>query len=156
MSILENIRIGNINATDEEVFEVAKIAGCEEFIQELPEKYETAIGENGAKLSGGQRQRISIARALLKDAPIVVLDEISSALDLENEMKIQEGLLTLIEGKTVVVISHRMRSIENADKIVVMNEGTVEATGTHDDLMQYSPTYQTLVEHSKSAEEFSY
>lgn len=125
-SIMENIRLGRLDASDEEVIRAAKLAGCNEFVSRLPDTYQTIIGENGAKLSGGERQRLSIARAILKDAPIIILDEIAASLDVETEVQIQTGLNHLIQGKTVIVISHRLKSIENADKIVVMKAGTVE------------------------------
>lgn len=155
-SILENIRFGNKNASDEQVKEAARLANCEEFIEKLPEKYDTLIGENGSKLSGGERQRISIARAFLKNAPIILLDEISASLDVENEMKIQESLNKLIKNKTVIVISHRLKSIENVDKIVVLNNGEVETFGTHKELIEKSKTYNNLISKTKSAEEFIY
>ncbi len=128
-SIMENIRLGRLDASDEEVIRAAKLAGCNEFVSRLPDTYQTIIGENGTKLSGGERQRLSIARAILKDAPIIILDEIAASLDVETEVQIQTGLNHLIQGKTVIVISHRLKSIENADKIVVMKAGTVEACG---------------------------
>lgn len=124
-SIMENIRLGRLDASDEEVIRAAKLAGCNEFVSRLPDTYQTIIGENGTKLSGGERQRLSIARAILKDAPIIILDEIAASLDVETEVQIQTGLNHLIQGKTVIVISHRLKSIENADKIVVMKAGTV-------------------------------
>ena len=126
-TVMENIRLGRHGATDEEVRAAAKAANCEEFIQRLPEGYDTPIGENGARLSGGERQRISIARALLKDAPIILLDEATASLDVENETKVQEALSRLLAGKTVLVIAHRMRTVEAADKIVVLAEGRVPA-----------------------------
>lgn len=129
-SILENIRVGRKDATDEEVIEVAKLAECDEFVQKLPEGYNTVIGENGELLSGGQRQRISIARALLKDADVILLDEATSFLDVENETKIQKALSTLIKNKTVMIIAHRMRTIANADKIVVLDDGKIAEQGT--------------------------
>ncbi|MDO5725978.1 MAG: ABC transporter ATP-binding protein [Tissierellia bacterium] len=155
-SVMENIRIGNINASDEEVMNAAKIAGCEEFIDNLPEKYNTFIGENGAKLSGGERQRLSIARALLKDAPIILLDEIAASLDVENEFKLQQGLNRLIKDKTVIIISHRMKSIENVDKIVLLNAGLIDSIGRHDELLEKSELYRNLIEKSKKTEEFKY
>lgn len=155
-SILENIRFGNKDATDEQVKEAARLANCEEFIEKLPEKYDTLIGENGSKLSGGERQRISIARAFLKNAPIVLLDEISASLDVENEMKIQESLNKLIKDKTVLVISHRMKSIENVDKIIVMENGKIESQGTHSELLEKSKVYNTMVRNSNLTENYSY
>ena len=155
-SILENIRFGDKNATDEQVKEAARLANCEEFIEKLPEKYNTLIGENGSKLSGGERQRISIARAFLKNAPIILLDEISASLDVENEMKIQESLNKLIKNKTVLVISHRMKSIENANKIIVMENGKIESQGNHNELLEKSKVYNTMVKNSSLAENYSY
>mgnify|MGYP001017538034 FL=1 len=155
-SILENIRFGDKNATDEQVKEAARLANCEEFIEKLPEKYETLIGENGSKLSGGERQRISIARAFLKNAPIILLDEISASLDVENEMKIQESLNKLIKNKTVLVVSHRMKSIENVNKIIVMENGKIESQGSHIELLEKSKVYKTMVSKSNLAENYSY
>ena len=155
-SILENIRIGKKTATDEEVIQAARLANCEEFIRRLPDGYKTMIGENGATLSGGERQRLSIARAFLKDSPIIILDEIAASLDVENEKKIQDSLNRLILDKTVVIISHRLKSVENADRIVVIDCGRVEASGTHLELLKASPTYNNLVEKAKLTEEFQY
>lgn len=155
-SIMENIRIGNKNATDAQVKEAARLANCEEFINALPAGYDTVIGENGAALSGGERQRLSIARAFLKNAPIIILDEIAASLDVDNEKKIQESLNALIAGKTVIIISHRLRSIENVDKIVVINEGKVEAAGKHEELLLDSATYRNLVEKARLVEAFKY
>ena len=155
-SILENIRFGDKNATDEQVKEAARLANCEEFIEKLPEKYDTLIGENGSKLSGGERQRISIARAFLKNAPIILLDEISASLDVENEMKIQESLNKLIKNKTVLVVSHRMKSIENVNKIIVMENGKIESQGSHIELLEKSKVYKTMVTKSNLAENYSY
>ena len=155
-SVMENIRIGRLDATDEEVKEAARMANCMDFIDEMPEGFHTAIGENGQELSGGQRQRLSIARAFLKDAPILILDEIASSLDVENERAIQQSLNHLIQNKTVVIISHRLKSVEKADKIVVLNKGKVEGEGRHDELMKTSPTYRNLIEKSEMAEAFVY
>ncbi len=129
-TVMENIRLGRHGATDEEVLAAAKAANCDEFVEKLPDGYKTLIGENGTKLSGGERQRISIARALLKDAPIVLLDEATASLDVENETKIQDALSRLLAGKTVLVIAHRMRTVEAADKIVVLKDGKVAEEGT--------------------------
>ena len=129
-SILENIRVGKKDATDEEVLAAARLANCDEFALKLPKEYQTEIGENGSELSGGERQRISIARAFLKDAPIILLDEASASLDVENETAIQEALSRLIQNKTVVVIAHRMRTVSGADKIVVLSDGTIVEEGS--------------------------
>lgn len=155
-SVMENIRIGRLDATDEEVKEAARMANCMDFIDDMPEGFDTAIGENGQELSGGQRQRLSIARAFLKDAPILILDEITSSLDVENERIIQQSLNRLIQNKTVVIISHRLKSVEKADKIVVLNKGKVEGEGRHDELLKTSPTYRNLIEKSEMAEAFVY
>jgi ATP-binding cassette subfamily B protein IrtB len=128
-SVLENIRIGKPEATDEEVKKAAALANCEEFVEKLEDGYDTLIGENGANLSGGERQRLSIARAFLKDAPIIILDEIVASLDVDNEKKIQDSLNKLTKDKTVLIISHRLKSIQNVDKIVVIDEGIVESQG---------------------------
>ena len=132
---MENIRLGKHGATDEEVRAAAAAANCDEFVGKLPQGYDTPIGENGAKLSGGERQRISIARALLKDAPIVLLDEATASLDVENETKVQGALSRLLAGKTVLVIAHRMRTVENADKIVVLAESKVVEEGSPAELL---------------------
>ena len=153
---MENIRIGRQNATDEEVMAAAKLANCEEFISELSQGYNTIIGENGAELSGGERQRLSIARAFLKNAPILILDEIAASLDVDNEKKIQDSLNKLVKNKTVLIISHRMKSIENADKIVVLDKGRVESQGTHAELLKTSEVYKNLIKKSQSAESFVY
>lgn len=132
---MENIRLGKHGATDEEVIAAARAANCEEFVEKLPDGYNTFIGENGAKLSGGERQRISIARALLKNAPIVLLDEATASLDVENETKVQGALSRLLAGKTVLVIAHRMRTVEAADKIVVLTDGAVAEEGRPEELL---------------------
>ncbi|MGF6365592.1 ABC-type multidrug transport system fused ATPase/permease subunit [Aequitasia blattaphilus] len=129
-TILENIRIGNPNATDKEVKEAARLANVDEFAEKLPDKWNSQIGENGCELSGGERQRISIARAFLKQAPIILLDEATASLDVENETLIQSALSRLIQDKTVLVIAHRMRTISGAGKIVVLKEGQVVEEGT--------------------------
>ena len=145
-TVMENIRLGRHGATDEEVQAAAKAANCEEFIGRLPEGYDTPIGENGARLSGGERQRISIARALLKDAPIILLDEATASLDVENETKVQEALSRLLAGKTVLVIAHRMRTVEAADKIVVLAEGRVAEEGSPAELMARGGLFCRMVE----------
>lgn len=134
-TVMENIRLGRRDASDAEVLAAAAAANCDEFVGKLPKGYETAIGENGAKLSGGERQRISIARALLKDAPIVLLDEATASLDVENETKVQAALSRLLTGKTVLVIAHRMRTVEGADKVVVLKEGSVVEEGSPAELL---------------------
>ena len=133
-TVKENIRLGRRGASDEEVYAAAKAANCDEFVSKLSKGYDTPIGENGVKLSGGERQRISIARALLKDAPIVLLDEATASLDVENETKVQGALSRLLSGKTVLVIAHRMRTIEAADKIVVLSQGKVVEQGRPEEL----------------------
>ncbi len=147
-SIKDNIRIGKMGATDEEIVRAARIARCDEFIARMPEGLDTVIGENGERLSGGERQRISIARAILKDAPIILMDEATASLDVENERLIQEALSELIREKTVVIIAHRMRTIRGADKIVLLNEGRVEAVGTDEELQARSATYREMLEKS--------
>lgn len=134
-TVMENIRLGKHGATDEEVLAAAAAANCHEFVNKLPQGYETPIGENGARLSGGERQRISIARALLKNAPIVLLDEATASLDVENETKVQGALSNLLAGKTVLVIAHRMRTVEAADKIIVLSEGKVMEGGNPEELI---------------------
>lgn len=155
-TVMENIRIGRKDASDEEVMEAARKAHCDDFIVKLPEGYQTLIGENGSKLSGGERQRLSIARAFLKDAPILLLDEISASLDVENEMAIQKSLNTLMKNKTVVIISHRMKSIENVNQIVVFEDGRVNGIGRHEELMTRSKLYRNLVEKSSLTEAYVY
>ena len=134
-TVMENIRLGKHGASDEEVLAAAQAANCDEFVNKLPQGYSTPIGENGAKLSGGERQRISIARALLKNAPIVLLDEATASLDVENETKVQGALSRLLEGKTVLVIAHRMRTVEAADKIIVLADGKVAEEGSPKELI---------------------
>ncbi len=155
-SVMDNIRIGKADATDEEVMKAAKLANCSDFIEKLPDGYKTMIGENGSKLSGGERQRISIARAFLKNAPIILLDEISSSLDVENELKIQSSLNKLIEDKTVIIVSHRLKSVEKADKIVVIDRGRVDNIGSHSELLENSKLYGRLIEKSDLTESFVY
>ncbi|WP_455100445.1 ABC transporter ATP-binding protein [Parvimonas micra] len=145
-SIKDNIKIGKKNATDEEITRAAKIARCDDFINKMPEGIDTIIGENGQRLSGGERQRISIARAILKDAPIILLDEATASLDVENESLIQEALSELIKEKTVIVIAHRLRTIRNADKIVLLNAGKIEAVGTDSELCKSSEFYKAMLE----------
>jgi ATP-binding cassette subfamily B protein len=143
-SVMENIRIGKSGATDEEVMEAARLANCEEFVNLLPDKYNTNIGENGSELSGGERQRISIARAFLKDAPVILLDEATASLDAENETAIQEALSRLIKNKTVLIIAHRMRTIANADNIVVLKDGVVAEQGSPEYLSGFDSIYSRM------------
>ena len=145
-TVMENIRLGKRGATDEEVRAAAKAANCDEFVHRIPQGYNTPIGENGAKLSGGERQRISIARALLKDAPIVLLDEATASLDVENETRVQGALSRLLVGKTVLVIAHRMRTVEAADKIIVLADGRVAEEGTPAELMNKNGLYHRMVD----------
>lgn len=145
-TILENIHLGRKNATDEEVLAVAKLANCDEFAEKLPDKWNTAIGENGCALSGGERQRISIARAFLKDAPIIMLDEATASLDVENETLIQIALSRLIRNKTVLIIAHRMRTVVGADKIVVLSDGVVAEQGAPDTLYASKGLYTHMVD----------
>ena len=145
-TVMENIRIGRKDATNEEVMQAARMANCEEFIRALPDGYNTPIGENGSKLSGGERQRISIARAFLKNAPIILLDEATASLDVENETVIQEALSNLIQDKTVLIIAHRMRTIANADKIVVLKDGVVAEQGDPIDLMRADSIFRHMAE----------
>ena len=143
-SIRENIRMGNLNASDEEVEEVAKRAGCDEFIRKLEHGYDTLVGTAGGSLSGGERQRITIARAMLKNAPIVILDEATAAMDPENEAEIQRALSSLTKGKTLIIIAHRLSTIVDADQIVVVNHGRIEAAGRQEELLLQCPLYQEM------------
>ena len=145
-TVMENIRLGRRGATDEEVLAAAEAARCEEFIRKLPQGYQTVIGENGSTLSGGERQRISIARALLKNAPVILLDEATASLDVENESAVQEALSRLLQGKTVLVIAHRMRTVAGADHIVVLENGRVAQQGTPAELMEQGGLYRRMVE----------
>ena len=145
-TILENIRVGRKDATDDEVIHAAKLAECDEFVAKLPDGYNTVIGENGELLSGGQRQRISIARALLKDANVILLDEATSFLDVENESKIQKALSELIKNKTVIIIAHRMRTIANVDKIVVLDDGRIAEQGSPDELIANDGLFKRMVD----------
>lgn len=152
-TVMENIRLGKRGASDEEVLAAAKAANCDEFVNLLPQGYATPIGENGAKLSGGERQRISIARALLKDSPIVLLDEATASLDVENETKVQAALSRLLEGKTVLVIAHRMRTVAGADHIVVLDNGHIVEQGSPSELMEKNGIYRRMVDlQSESAQ----
>lgn len=145
-TVMENIRVGRKNASDEDVIAAAQAAHCHEFIEKLPDGYQTVIGENGSTLSGGECQRLSIARALLKDAPVILLDEATASLDVDNETEIQEAITRLIKGKTVLIIAHRMRTVENADRIVVLDGGVVAESGTHEKLMQANGLYRKMAD----------
>lgn len=145
-TILENIRIGRKDATDEEVIAAAKLANVDAFAEKLPEQWNSNVGENGCALSGGERQRISIARAFLKDAPIILLDEATASLDVENETAIQEALSRLIQNKTVLIIAHRMRTVSSADKIVVLKEGTVAEEGSPAELLHQGGLFAHMVQ----------
>ena len=145
-SIKENIRLGKPSATDEEVYKAAKEACCDEFVNRLENGYNTNVGNAGGKLSGGQKQRISIARAILKNAPIVILDEATAFTDPENEDKIQKSIAKLTEGKTLLVIAHRLSTIKNADKISIVKEGHIIAEGTHERLLQMNKLYRNMWE----------
>ena len=144
-TVMENIRVGKKDATDEEVLKAARLANCDEFVRELPEGYDTMIGENGSELSGGERQRISIARAFLKDAPIILLDEATASLDVENETKVQSALSRLIKDKTVMVIAHRMRTVAGANKIVVLSDGRVAEQGSPEELLKSGGVFADMV-----------
>lgn len=143
-TIMENIRIGKKDATDDEVILAAKLANCDEFADKLENEYDTMIGENGCELSGGERQRISIARAFLKDASIILLDEATASLDVDNETMVQESISKLIKNKTVLIIAHRMRTVAAADRIVVLKDGVVAENGTPEELMQLDGIYNHM------------
>ena len=143
-TIMENIRLGRKGATDEEVLAAARLANCDEFAEKLPDKWNTNIGENGCELSGGERQRISIARAFLKDAPIILLDEATASLDVENETAIQTALSRLIKNKTVLIIAHRMRTVAGADKIVVLSDGVVAEQGSPNELLHKDRIFKRM------------
>ena len=145
-TIMENIRIGKKDATDEEVMQAARLAHCEEFVEKLPDKWNTMVGENGSELSGGERQRISIARAFLKDAPIILMDEATASLDVDNESLIQESISNLIQNKTVLIIAHRMRTVDGADKIVVLKDGVVAEQGSPAELKKQNGIYHHMME----------
>jgi len=150
-TIMENIRLGRREATDQEVLEAARAAQCDEFIRKLPQGYQTVIGENGSTLSGGERQRISIARALLKDAPVILLDEATASLDVENESAVQAALSRLVQNKTVLIIAHRMRTVAHADHIVVLKDGKVAEQGTPAQLMEQKGLYHHMVQLQKES-----
>ena len=154
-SIKENIRLGNPDATDEEVYAAAKAACCDEFIQKLDNGYDTMAGDAGNRLSGGEKQRISIARMILKNAPIVILDEATAFTDQENEEKIQQSIAALTKGKTLLVIAHRLSTIKNADQIIVLQNGQVENTGTHQQLLDSDSLYRDMWEAHIGAQNWS-
>lgn len=155
-TIMENIRIGKKDATDEEVMEAAGLANCIDFVEKLPDQWNTMIGENGSELSGGERQRISIARAFLKDAPIILMDEATASLDVDNESAIQESISKLIQNKTVLIIAHRMRTVDGVDKIVVLKDGTVAEQGTPEQLKQQNGIYKHMVDLQLQSEQWKY
>ncbi len=154
-TVMENIRIGRKNATDEEVMEAARLANCDEFVEKLPKKWNSNIGENGSALSGGERQRISIARAFLKDAPIILLDEATASLDVENETAIQSALSKLIKDKTVLLIAHRMRTVAGADKVIVLSQGTVAEQGDPKKLLGQNGIYTRMVKLQTESQNWS-
>lgn len=153
-SLLENIRLGNPKATDEEVKAAAKAAQCEEFINKLPQGYDTPAGEAGKRLSGGEKQRIAIARMMLKNAPIVILDEATASIDPENEYLIQQAISELTRGKTIITIAHRLATIQNADQILVVDDGRIAECGTHDELIQKEGIYKKFTEIREQAEDW--
>ena len=155
-TIMENIRIGKKDATDEEVMEAARLANCTDFVEKLPDQWDTMIGENGSELSGGERQRISIARAFLKDAPIILMDEATASLDVDNESAIQESISKLIQNKTVLIIAHRMRTVDGVDKIVVLKDGTVAEQGMPEQLKQQNGIYKHMVDLQLQSEQWKY
>lgn len=155
-TVMENIRIGKKDATDEEVMAAARLANCEDFVEKMPEKWNSMIGENGSELSGGERQRISIARAFLKDAPIILMDEATASLDVDNESLIQESISKLIRNKTVLVIAHRMRTVDGVDKIVVLKDGKVAEQGTPEELRKANGIYKHMAEMQLSSDQWKY
>ena len=155
-TIMENIRIGKKDATDQEVMAAAKLAHCDEFVENMPDQWNTMIGENGSELSGGQRQRISIARVFLKDAPIILMDEATASLDVDNESMIQESISKLIENKTVLIIAHRMRTVDGVDQIVVLKDGVVFEQGKPQDLKQQNGIYKHMVEMQMQSHNWKY
>ncbi len=155
-TIMENIRIGKKDATDEEVMAAAKLANCMQFIEKLPDKWNTMIGENGSELSGGERQRISIARAFLKDAPIILMDEATASLDVDNESVIQEAISKLIKDKTVLIIAHRMRTVDGADKIVVLKDGVAAEQGTPEKLKEQNGIYKHMFDMQLEIQNWKY
>lgn len=154
-TVMENIRVGRRGATDEEVIEAARLAQCHEFISELPQRYDTIIGENGTRLSGGERQRLSIARAILKNAPIILLDEATASVDVENETKIQKALTTLVKGKTVIIIAHRMRTIAGADHVVLLKDGELAEEGTPNELLKQNGLFTRMNKLQKESSDWA-
>ena len=144
-TIYNNISMGKPDATEDEVYEAARKARCYDFIMALPDGFQTVVGEGGATLSGGEKQRISIARCILKDAPIVILDEATASVDTDNESYIQEAISELVKGKTLLVIAHRLNTIQNADQILVISDGHISQHGTHEELMEQPGIYQDFV-----------
>ena len=155
-TVMENIRIGRKDASDEEVMAAARLAHCEDFVEKMPDKWNSMIGENGSELSGGERQRISIARAFLKDAPIILMDEATASLDVDNESLIQESLSRLIRNKTVLIIAHRMRTVDGVDKIVVLKDGRVAESGTPAELRKAGGIYKHMADMQLSSEQWKY
>ncbi len=155
-TVMENIRIGRKDAPDEEVMAAARLAHCEDFVEKMPDKWNSMIGENGSELSGGERQRISIARAFLKDAPIILMDEATASLDVDNESLIQESLSRLIRNKTVLIIAHRMRTVDGVDKIVVLKDGRVAESGTPAELRKSGGIYKHMADMQLSSEQWKY
>ena len=155
-TVMENIRIGKKDATDEEVMAAARLAHCEDFVEKMPEKWNSMIGENGSELSGGERQRISIARAFLKDAPIILMDEATASLDVDNESLIQESISKLIRNKTVLIIAHRMRTVDGVDKIVVLKDGKVAEQGTPEELRKANGIYKHMADMQLSSDQWKY
>ena len=151
-TIKNNIKFGKSDASDEEIIAAAKKARCHDFIMTLPDGYNTIIGEGSSSLSGGEKQRISIARAILKDAPIIILDEATASIDPENEHLIQEAISELTDGKTIITIAHRLATIQNADKILVIDEGKVVQQGTHHELIEQEGIYKRFIEIREKAE----
>ena len=154
-TVIENIRLGRKDAADEEVLAAARLANVDEFAEKLPDKWNTLIGENGCELSGGERQRISIARAFLKKAPIILLDEATASLDVENETLIQESLSRLMENKTVMIIAHRMRTVAGADRIVVLADGVVAEQGAPDELYAEKGIYAHMANLQSSSQNWA-
>ncbi len=154
-TIYNNIKLGNEKATKEDVIKAAKIANCHEFIEKLEDKYDTIVGEGGSTLSGGEKQRISIARAILKDAPIVLLDEATASLDADNELEIRKAIKKLTLNKTVIVIAHRLNTIKDADQIIVLNEGHIEEKGSHKELINNKKRYYNMYNEMERAKNWA-